>query len=50
MAFQEFSKNYLNILMEQLSQHFFYYQHQEYFFVIFSLNLNDSEFAVLAIG
>ena len=31
MAFQEFSKNYLNILMVQLFQHLLYFHNQEFF-------------------
>ena len=46
MTFQEFSKSYLNILMKPLSQHFAL-SASEVFPVLFTLNWNYSEFAIL---
>ena len=50
MEFQEFSKNYLNNLMELLSQQFFLLSASGVFPVIFTFNWNDSVFAIFSYG
>ena len=51
MAFQEFSKNYLNILMVQLFQQIisFVFLSAGVFPMVFTLYLNDSESAMLSL-
>ena len=49
MAFQEFSKNCLNILMVQLFQHLVF-PSAGLFPVIFILDLNDSGCVMLSLG
>ena len=48
MAFQEFSKDYLNISVVQLFQHLFVLPPAEVLSAIFTLDLNDSESAKLS--
>ena len=50
MAFQQFSKNCLNILMGTIISTNFVLPSAEVFPVIFTLDLNDSEFAMLSFG
>ena len=49
MEFQEFSKNYWNILMKLLFQHPLYHQ-QQGFSIIFILILNDLDSVMLPFG
>ena len=50
MTFEEFSKNYLSIIMVLLFQHFLYNHHQGYFLLFLSWNLKDSESCIILTG